>query len=136
MRFLQPLLLAISSLLLAAASQKGTKLQRITNLAISAAKSGPGPIALTDKTFEDITSGTRNYTAAVLLTALDSRFGCDMCKEFQPEFELVAKSWLKQYPDSNGLFFANLDFSLGRATFQKVFYISISVLMFSRRSKI
>ena len=113
----------MSLLLTAATSQKATKLQRITNLAISAAKSGPGPIELTDKTFEDITSGPRNYTAVVLLTALDSRFGCQMCKEFQPEFDLVAKSWLKQHPDSNGLFFASLDFAEGRATFQKVFYL-------------
>lgn len=122
MRFL-PLLLAILPLIAAAASEKGTKLQRITGLAVSAAKSGPGPIALTDKTFEDITSAPRNYTAMVLLTALDSRFGCEMCKEFQPEYDLVAKSWLKQHPDSNGLFFSSLDFSEGKATFQKVFFI-------------
>ena len=122
MQLLQPLLAISTLLLVTAASQKGAKLQRITNLAVSAAKSGPGPIALTDKTFEDITSTPRNYTAMVLLTALDSRFGCEMCIEIQPEFDLVARSWLKQHPDSDGLFFAQLDFAEGRATFQKVFY--------------
>lgn len=122
MRFLKPLLLLLSTLTvtLAAPQQKETKLQRITSLATSAAKSGPGPIALNDKTFEDLTTGPRNYTALVLLTALDPRFGCHLCKEFQPEYELLAKSWLRKHKDSNGLFFANLDFSAGRTTFQKV----------------
>jgi len=122
MRLLSPLLaiLALLPFTLAAAGHKETKLQRLTTLAVNAARSGPGPIALSDKTFEDLTSGPRNYTALVLLTALDARFGCHLCNEFQPEFELLAKSWLKKHKDSNGFFFANLDFREGRQTFQKV----------------
>ncbi|KAF8422666.1 hypothetical protein EV426DRAFT_161850 [Tirmania nivea] len=127
MRLLPPLL-ALLALLPSANAKKETKLQRLTALATNSARSGPGPLALTDKTFEDLTSGPRNYTALVLLTALDPRFGCHLCKEFQPEFELLAKSWLRKHKDSNGFFFANLDFSHGRHTFQKLGLTSAPVL--------
>ena len=56
----------------------------------------------------------------MLLTALEKRFGCHLCIGFQPEFELLARSWLKGNKDSKAFFFANLDFQVGRATFQKV----------------
>lgn len=134
MRLLPPLLalLALLPFTHAAAAgstpQKETKLQRLTTLATNSARSGPGPISLTDKTFEDLTSGPRNFTSLVLLTALDPRFGCHLCKEFQPEFELLAKSWLKKHKDSDGFFFANLDFSDGRQTFQKLGLTSAPVL--------
>ncbi|RPB29570.1 hypothetical protein L211DRAFT_832278 [Terfezia boudieri ATCC MYA-4762] len=133
MRLLGPLLalLAVIPFAHAAAAstpQKETKLQRLTSLATSSARSGPGPISLSDKSFEDLTSAPRNYTALVLLTALDPRFGCHLCKEFQPEFDLLATSWLKKHKDSNGFFFANLDFSNGRQTFQKLGLTSAPVL--------
>ncbi|KAF8477461.1 hypothetical protein BDZ91DRAFT_844103 [Kalaharituber pfeilii] len=110
------------------ATAKETKLQRLTSLAVSSAKSGPGPIVLNDKTFEDITSGPRNYTAVVLLTALSPRFGCHLCQQFQPDFELLARSWLKAHKDSDALFWASLDFQAGKATFQKLGLTSAPIL--------
>lgn len=101
----------------AAAASKETKLQRLSNLAIA---SSPSPIALTDKSFDDLTSGPRNYTALVLLTALDPRFRCNLCTEFQPEYELLTRNWLQKHRDSDALFFSYLDFTKGRNTFQKV----------------
>ncbi|KAH8671149.1 hypothetical protein BX600DRAFT_458429 [Xylariales sp. PMI_506] len=49
---------------------------------------------------------------------MDSRFGCTLCREFQPEWELLAKSWTKG--DKKGesrLIFGTLDFNDGRETF-------------------
>lgn len=114
---LLPLLLSAAALFTATqAAPKETKLQRVTNTAVAA----KGPIILNDKSYDDITTGPRNYTVITLLTALDPRFRCDLCREFQPEFELLTKSWLKGHPNSDGLFFSYLDFQLGKATFQKV----------------
>jgi len=76
------------------------------------------PVKLSDTTYKRVTSTPRDYTVAVLLTALENRFGCQLCREFQPEWELLAKSWAKG--DKKGdsrLIFGTLDFSDGRDTF-------------------
>ena len=58
---------------------------------------------------------------AVLLTALETRFGCKLCTEFQPEWELLAKSWTKGDRDAKSrLLWGTLDFVDGKATFQSV----------------
>jgi oligosaccharyltransferase complex subunit gamma len=79
------------------------------------------PAKLADKTYNDLTSIPRDYSVAVLLTAMDSRYGCKLCHEFQPEWELLAKSWTKG--DKKGdsrLIFGTLDFADGRDTFLSV----------------
>jgi oligosaccharyltransferase complex subunit gamma len=79
------------------------------------------PIDLDDSSYGDLTSKTRDYHVAVLLTAADARYGCVLCREFQPEWELIARSWNKgPKPDDLKLLFTTLDFSNGKATFQKV----------------
>ncbi len=82
-----------------------------------------GPLQLNDKTYEDVTAAPRNYTAAILLTALEARFGCQLCRDFQPEWDLIAKSWSRA--DTSGqhrVLYGTLDFIDGKATFQKVTY--------------
>lgn len=79
------------------------------------------PFEIDDASYNDLTSTPRDYTVAVLLTALDARFGCQLCKMFQPEWETLAKSWMKN--DRKGaakVLFATLDFANGRTTFQKL----------------
>lgn len=79
------------------------------------------PIKLDDTSFSRYTALPRNHTTAVLLTALETRFGCQLCKDFQPEWDLLAKSWMRG--DRNGdskLLFGTLDFVDGRQTFQSV----------------
>lgn len=79
------------------------------------------PIALDDSSYEDVTAKPRDYYVSVLLTATDSRFGCILCREFQPEWELISRSWNKgSKPDDMKMLFATLDFSDGKMTFQKV----------------
>ena len=83
--------------------------------------SSSSPIKLGDASYEDLTKTPRDYSAVVLLTALEARFGCNLCKEFQPEWELLGKSWRRG--DKHGetrVLFGTLDFADGKATFQKV----------------
>ena len=79
------------------------------------------PLKLDDASYEDLTSLPRNYSTAVILTAIEARFGCQLCRDFQPEWELIGKSWTKG--DRNGesrVIFGTLDFLDGKGTFQKV----------------
>lgn len=79
------------------------------------------PIDLDDTLYDELTSAPRDYHVAILLTALEARYGCILCREFQSEWELIAKSWNKaNQPDGIKLLFGTLDFNNGRNTFQKV----------------
>ena len=81
------------------------------------------PIKLDDASYEDLTSTLRNYTTVVLLTAQDIRFGCHLCRDFEPEWNVIAKSWIRG--DKRGrtrVLYATLDFADGKETYQKVIY--------------
>lgn len=79
------------------------------------------PIKLDDASYKKVTGLPRDYTVAVLLTALDSRYACQMCRDFDPEWRLLSKSWAKgdKAGDSKTLFTV-LDFNDGRETFMSV----------------
>jgi len=79
------------------------------------------PLKLVDSLYDQLTATPRDYSVAVLLTALDARFGCQLCREFQPEWEILAKSWTKgdKQGDSR-LVYGTLDFADGKNTFQSV----------------
>ncbi|RYP77470.1 hypothetical protein DL769_003424 [Monosporascus sp. CRB-8-3] len=76
------------------------------------------PVKLSDSSYRKLTSAPRDYSVAVVLTALDQKFGCALCHEFQPEWDLLARSWTKgdKQGDSR-LVLSTLDFSDGRDTF-------------------
>lgn len=76
------------------------------------------PVKLLDANYRELVSAPRDYASAILFTALDARFGCQLCREFQPEWDLLSKSWVKG--DKSGesrLIFATLDFSDGKDIF-------------------
>lgn len=80
-----------------------------------------GPLQLNDAAYDELTAAPRDYTIAVLLTALEARYGCELCRQFQPEWDLIGKSWNKA--DKRGelrVLYGTLDFSEGKNTFQKV----------------
>lgn len=80
-----------------------------------------GPLKLSDNEYAKLTSAPRDYSVAVLLTALEARFGCGICHEFQPEWDLLGKSWAKGDKKSESrLVFGTLDFVNGQKTFQSV----------------
>ncbi|KAA8907533.1 hypothetical protein FN846DRAFT_946781 [Sphaerosporella brunnea] len=118
-------LLALTPIVSAAASAAVDKIEKFSNIA----KSKSGVIPLTNSLYSEIVGSPRNYTAAVLLTALDTKFGCHLCREFHPEYELLAKSWQAQHKNNDGLFFAMLDFAKGRDTFVKLGLNTAPILM-------
>lgn len=81
------------------------------------------PIKLDDASYEDLTSASRDYTTVVLLTARDARFGCQLCRDFEPEWDLIGKSWIKgDKKGANRVIYGTLDFTDGKETFQKVIH--------------
>jgi oligosaccharyltransferase complex subunit gamma len=88
------------------------------------------PLKLLDTTYDRLTATPRDYSVAVLLTALEARFGCQLCREFQPEWDLLAKSWTKG--DKQGqsrLVYGTLDFVDGKNTFQSLGLQTAPVLL-------
>jgi hypothetical protein len=79
------------------------------------------PLLLNDLSYKSLTAAPRDYSVAIVLTAQDTRFGCQLCREFKPEWELVAQSWARgDRRQESRIFFAVLDFSEGRDTFVSV----------------
>lgn len=79
------------------------------------------PITLTESTYEDLTAAPRDYHTAVILTALDAKYACGICREFSGEWDIIAKSWQKgDKKNKNRVLFGTLDFDQGRNVFVKV----------------
>ncbi|KAF9887568.1 Oligosaccharide translocation protein rft1 [Aspergillus nanangensis] len=88
------------------------------------------PIELDDASYGEITASPRDYYVSVLLTATESRYGCILCREFQPEWELISRSWNKgSKPDGLKMLLATLDFNNGKGTFQKLMLQTAPVLL-------
>ncbi|KAK0386693.1 hypothetical protein NLU13_6527 [Sarocladium strictum] len=128
MRLLRSLLTA-SLLVAGSLAAKKSSVDRFNDFQAKALRSSP--IKLSETTYKSLTSAPRDYSVAVLLTALDPRFGCQLCREFQPEWDLLGKSWTKG--DKKGesrLIFGTLDFSDGREVFMSLGLQTAPVLMF------
>ncbi|KAK3395271.1 hypothetical protein B0H63DRAFT_408684 [Podospora didyma] len=88
------------------------------------------PVKLSDGSYRDLTATPRDYTSAVLLTAMDARFGCQLCREFQPEWDLLSRSWIKgDKAAASRVVFATLDFADGRDTFMSLSLQTAPVLL-------
>lgn len=78
-------------------------------------------LKLNDASYAQLTKSPRDYGVAVLLTALETRFGCGLCREFQPEWELLTNSWMKGDREGKSrVVFGTLDFVDGKNVFQSV----------------
>ncbi|KFH46838.1 Magnesium transporter protein-like protein [Hapsidospora chrysogenum ATCC 11550] len=115
MRFLQSVLSA--TLLVAGAfAAKKSSAERFQDFHTKSKSSVP--LKLSETTYKSLTSTPRDYSAAVLLTALEARFGCQLCQEFQPQYDVLSKSWAKGDPAGDSrLLFSTLDFVDGRDIF-------------------
>jgi len=81
----------------------------------------PLPLKLTDTTFSSLTRTPRDYSLAVLLTAIEPRFGCKACQDFQPEWDVLGSSWQKGDKKGEGrVLMGTLDFLDGKGTFQSL----------------
>ncbi|KAF8682273.1 Acid phosphatase-like protein [Rhizoctonia solani] len=86
-----------------------------TKLASLAAKNG-GVIKLDSELYDVITAKDREWSVVVQLTAMGDQFKCEPCRQFNPNFNAVAKSWHSKVPADkrDTHFFATLDFADGR----------------------
>ncbi|KAG2194302.1 uncharacterized protein EV154DRAFT_444953 [Mucor mucedo] len=109
------LLAFIQLLFIGLVSTQDVKKEKLMSLA----DSNTGVIKLNSNSYERFTEGKRNYGLVVLLTALDSQFNCVPCREFDPEYTLVAKTFQKNKANKQ-LFFGHLDFKDGQAVYQKL----------------
>ncbi|KAI8140108.1 hypothetical protein BJV82DRAFT_671880 [Fennellomyces sp. T-0311] len=109
------LLFLLVALIALVTAQKDAKTQRLIGLA----KKNNGLVKLTSNTYSQFTEGKRNYGIVVLLTALDDYFKCVPCREFDPEYKLVASSFQKT-KDPTRVFFGHLDFKDGQTIYQKL----------------
>lgn len=118
MRFLRLALAALlPSLVVSAKKSTGDRFQDAHAKQLAAS----GPIKLDDAKYQDLTKAPRDYSVAVLLTALDAKFGCGLCNDFQSEWELLGKTWAKgDREQESRLIFGTLDFMDGKNTFQSV----------------
>ncbi|KAG0371811.1 oligosaccharyl transferase subunit ost3/OST6 [Mortierella sp. AD032] len=91
--------------------------KKVSQLQAKAAKT-KGIIELDSLAFEDVLAQPRNYSMVVLFTAISPEFQCVPCKNFDPEYRLVAASW-SRIPDKSQIFFGILDFKAGQSIFQK-----------------
>lgn len=100
----------------AAKHSTASKFQELHSKALASA-----PLKLADPLYEKLTAAPRDYSVAVLLTALETRFGCELCRDFQPEWEILASSWTKgDKAGESRLVYGTLDFADGKNTFQSV----------------
>ncbi|CAK7271420.1 oligosaccharyl transferase subunit ost3/OST6 [Sporothrix epigloea] len=90
------------------------------------------PVKIEDRGFQSLVAGSpRDYSSLILLTAMDPRYGCQLCREFQPEFDLLARSWTKgDKAGESRVIFATIDFTDGRETFQSLGLQTAPVLLF------
>ncbi|KAI1437793.1 OST3/OST6 family protein [Xylaria sp. CBS 124048] len=88
------------------------------------------PLQLADGSYKKLTSAPRDYSVAVLLTALDAKYGCQLCGMFQPEWDILSRSWIQG--DKKGesrIIFGTLDFTDGRDTFMALGLQTAPVLL-------
>ncbi|KAK5990968.1 Tumor suppressor candidate 3 [Cladobotryum mycophilum] len=129
-----PVLLSASALLYQAFAAKKASADRFEDF--HRLSQSTSPLKLNDAAYNSLTAAPRDYSVAVLLTALESRFGCQLCREFQPEWDLVGKSWSRG--DKTGesrLLFGTLDFADGRDVFVSLGLQTAPVLMLFQPTK-
>ncbi|KAI9683669.1 MAG: Oligosaccharide translocation protein rft1 [Trizodia sp. TS-e1964] len=79
------------------------------------------PLKLDDPLYDALTASPRDYSVVVLLTAMEARFGCQLCREFQPEWDLLSRTWIRgDKAGASRLVFGTLDFADGKEAFQKL----------------
>jgi oligosaccharyltransferase complex subunit gamma len=79
------------------------------------------PLDLDEKAYKELSNTPRDYTAAILLTALDAKYACGICKDFDSEWNIIARSWKKgDKKGAHRTLFGTLDFDKGRNIFMQV----------------
>jgi oligosaccharyltransferase complex subunit gamma len=121
MRFLRLLALTALSLTTVVGAKKPASDGKFDTYFARQASSS-APFELDESGYNELTSAPRDYSLAVLLTALDARYACGLCREFDTEWKILGRSWQKN--DRTGqhrVLLSTLDFDQGRNVFMKVY---------------
>ncbi|RMZ92013.1 hypothetical protein DV736_g742, partial [Chaetothyriales sp. CBS 134916] len=95
------------------------------------AKQRLGPIEIDERVYDELTAGPRDYSVGVLFTARPAKYACQICKDFDPEWDIVARSWTKGDPTGQSrLLLVTLDFEHGRNVFLKHQLSTAPILFF------
>ncbi|KAI1118575.1 OST3/OST6 family protein [Nemania sp. NC0429] len=136
MRWL-PALLSLAALPLgsfAAKSSSSASTDRFQTFHAQAVSSSP--LKLADTSYRKLTSAPRDYSVAVLLTALDAKYGCQLCSLFQPEWDILGNSWVKgDKAGESRLILGTLDFADGRDVFMSLGLQTAPVLLLFQPTK-
>ncbi|KAF9577736.1 oligosaccharyl transferase subunit ost3/OST6, partial [Lunasporangiospora selenospora] len=108
-------LVAISPVSTNASVVQDRKFAKLQSMALE----NKGIVELDSALFDEFVSTPRNYSIVILFTAMGPQFQCTPCKQFEPEFKLVASGW-SRLPEKSKLFYARLDFEVGQMVFQKL----------------
>ncbi|KAJ3561421.1 hypothetical protein NPX13_g8952 [Xylaria arbuscula] len=128
MRWVPALLSLLALPLGSLAAKSSSSTERFETFHAQAVSSSP--LKLTDSSYKKLTSAPRDYSVAVLLTALDAKYGCQLCGIFQPEWEILGKSWIKGDKKAESrLILSTLDFSDGREIFMSLGLQTAPVLL-------
>jgi len=129
MKFLWTLILSLIPLA-ALAAKNSPKVDRFEKFHKKALSSSP--LKMGDLEYDTLTKAPRDYSIVILLTAMEPQFGCQPCREFKPEWDLLSSSWVKgDKAGESRVLFGTLDFADAKATFQEV-CLSLSVRAFVR----
>lgn len=97
-----------------------------------AASSPHGIVELPNpQSFVQLTSGPRNYSSVVLLTAVKSGVSCQPCNTFAPVYENIAGSWKRKSKNNHkaDVIFSLLEFKDGQDVFRQVSASEISLVL-------
>ena len=84
-------------------------------------RTNSAPFEIDEQSYAELTSSPRDYSLAILLTARDAKYACGICKEFDPEWKVLGRSWQKGDRDGEKrVLLSTLDFDQGRNIFMKV----------------
>ncbi|KIW29616.1 uncharacterized protein PV07_05419 [Cladophialophora immunda] len=129
MRLFRLLALTALSLTAAVSAKKAATTSKFDTYFAKQASSGP--FELDEKSYNELTASPRDYSLAVLLTARDAKYACGICRDFDPEWSILGRSWQKG--DRNGdkrVLLSTLDFDQGRNVFMKLQLQTAPVLLF------
>ncbi|XP_071125846.1 dolichyl-diphosphooligosaccharide--protein glycosyltransferase subunit TUSC3-like [Mytilus edulis] len=73
-----------------------------------------------DKFKQYVRTAPRNYSVIVMLTALQPKRQCSVCKQANEEYVILANSWRYSQQYSNKLFFAMVDYDDGADVFSQL----------------
>ncbi|KAK9894104.1 hypothetical protein P389DRAFT_174114 [Cystobasidium minutum MCA 4210] len=82
--------------------------------------------ALYDELIQDTPSNTRDYSVSIILTALNPKYGCQPCMQFDKEHKELARQWWNRKENKKDRVkqmrhvFAVLDFEKGQEIFKRL----------------